>query len=499
MTESLIGKEKEDSLNITLPRHQIREACQGFSKVISGKTTIPVLGCVRFEAGSGKCRAQVTDLDQVVQFRFADAEVFRDGACIIPFTALKDVTKGAKNEHVEVYADASDDVQLVNHVGGHAVSQPIAGMDLDEWPAIDTSVTTKPADEMIQAYKRLIPFSSTDETRWVLNSVFVEGGKGEKPVTMVATDGRRLACFNSMALPLKKSIVVPRSKFLSWPKLPGDVEIGIREDNDLTWLGVKAGSFTYAVKCVSGTYPNYRQVIPAEPGENVITLADSDVDLLKQVLPTFPGGEDLTVVGNNGKVTLYGCGPDDDRWTTLTLDQTTYKGERKFIGINRYFLLDALDAGFLEFAINDEFSPLLSRDGKGGTHVLMPMRVQDPVDTEEAEETVHPAADTAGVVPDQPVEQPVVEKHDAEPEPVAKKPTTRRKKMPKVNEQKNDTPALDRVLAACDAAKTKVKEAGQALTELGAAIRDAAREQKTQSKEIDSARAALAKLQAISL
>ncbi len=55
------------------------------------------------------------------------------------------------------------------------------------------------------------------------------------------------------------------------------------------------------------------------------------------------------------------------------------------------------------------------------------------------------------------------------------------------------------MLTACDAAKARVKEAGQALTDLGSAIRDAVREQKTQSKEVESARAALAKLQAISL
>ncbi len=388
-------------MNITVPRHQIREACQGFSKVISGKTTITVLGCVRFEAGNGECRAQVTDLDQVVQFRFADAEVFRDGACIIPFTTLKDVAKGTKNEHVEVYADASGDVQVVNHVGGHAVSQPVAGMDLDEWPAINADVETSPATGFIETYRRLTPFSSKDETRYVLNSVFTEVGKGENPVTMVATDGRRLACFNSMAFPLKKSIVVPTTKFLGWSKLPTDAEIGVREDNAQTWLGVKAGAFHYSVKCVDGTYPNFRQVIPAEPGPNVVTFMDGDVDLLKKVLPTFPGGEDLTVVGNDGKVTLYGRNPDEERWSTLTLEDTTYWGERKFIGINRYFLLDALDAGFREFAINDELSPLLSRDCNGGTHVLMPMRVQDPVEgSEEAEAVVPAVADAPSTPPE---------------------------------------------------------------------------------------------------
>ena len=71
--------------------------------------------------------------------------------------------------------------------------------------------------------------------------------------------------------------------------------------------------------------------------------------------------------------------------------------------------------------------------------------------------------------------------------------------MPKQNEQKNDTPALDRVLAACDAARTRVKEAGQALSELATAIKETARDQKAQAKEVEAARQALSKLQSISL
>jgi len=59
--------------------------------------------------------------------------------------------------------------------------------------------------------------------------------------------------------------------------------------------------------------------------------------------------------------------------------------------------------------------------------------------------------------------------------------------------------ALDRVLAACEAAKGKVAEAGSALTDLVRAIKDAAKENKTQASDLDKARTTLQKLQAISL
>ena len=63
----------------------------------------------------------------------------------------------------------------------------------------------------------------------------------------------------------------------------------------------------------------------------------------------------------------------------------------------------------------------------------------------------------------------------------------------------DDPAALDRVLETCVAARSRVREAGQALSELASAIKEACREQKTQTKEVQAARATLAKLQAISL
>ena len=486
-------------MNITLSRSSLRAAVQGFSKVLNGRTTLPVLGCVRFDADTSQAKAQVTDLDQALEYRFEDADVSGAGGCLVPLATLKELAKGNKADRVEIQAESPPHITLVNHIGGHAVRQSMAGIDLDEWPVINTNIPTKPAEGFIETYRRLAPFSSTDETRYVLNSVYLEVGKGDNPVTMVATDGRRLASWNNMSLPLKESILVPVTKFLCWSRLPDNIEIGVRQENAAAWLGVKTGRFSYAAKAIEGTYPNYRQVIPAEPGEHVITLADGDVELLKQVLPTFPGKEEITFVGNDGKVTLYGRGPDDDRWTTLTLENATYRGKRAFIGLDRRYLLDALDASFREMAIADELSPVMSRSLDGGTFLQMPMRVEDPEGAGEAAppaDSRTPSAETApseaenGNDPTAATVPPVEPARQKEKKKVTKQNN---------NEQNTTSPALDRVLEACDTAKTKVREAGQALTALTSALKDVGREQKAQAKEVDSVRGTLEKLQRISL
>ena len=225
-------------MQITLPRRELKEAVTGFGKIVNGRVTLPVLGCVRFEADAQGVSGQVTDLDQIARYRFGDAEVEGTGAFLVSLADLKELAKGSQHETVEFRADQDWNITVTNHVHGHAVTRPVATMDPDEWPAIGMDVKTGPAEGFIETYRRLTPFSSTDDTRHVINSVFVEIGTGPNPVTMVATDGRRLSCWNSMKLPIKKSVIVPVTKFLAWNQLPADAGVGVRDDAGQVWLGV---------------------------------------------------------------------------------------------------------------------------------------------------------------------------------------------------------------------------------------------------------------------
>jgi len=480
-------------VHLTTTRAQIKEAVGGFNKIISGKCTLPVLGHVRIHANSRGATVTGTDLDQVAVYDFGNFEVHGEGDCIVPLSALKTLTKGNAKDTVEIEANAPDSITIINHIGDHAMRQPVIGMELDEWPAINVEMPTREADGFISTYRRLLPFASRDETRYVLNGVHIDTtGKGDRPHALVATDGRRLAMFNSMKLPVDKPLIIPTSKFLASAKLSDSMEIGVREDNGVTWFGLTSGPWRFAIKTVDGTYPNYRQVIPAQPGEHVVTFAEADVDVLKKVLPTFPGGDLITLVGSDGRVTLYGRGGSDADWTTLTLEASAYTGDRCFMGVDRRYLVDALGAGFREFAITDELCPLLSRDSSGGLHVLMPCRVEDP--DGRAEEAPTPDTDKAEIKTEEAAAAQTAER------PQASQPKKKRRRRNVATENKNnDTPALERVLTTCETARTKIKEAGQALTELSKAIRDASREQKAQEKEVEAAKAAIKKVQSLKL
>src|SRR5271169_3705062 len=112
-------------MQIMIPRGEIKDAIGGFSKIVNGKCTLPILGCVRFENRKSGVTAQVTDLDQVARFRFTNAQVDGIGAFIAPLASLKEMAKGDDRESIEFETGKNGSVSITNHVGSHAVKHAV--------------------------------------------------------------------------------------------------------------------------------------------------------------------------------------------------------------------------------------------------------------------------------------------------------------------------------------------------------------------------------------
>ena len=81
--------------------------------------------------------------------------------------------------------------------------------------------------------------------------------------------------------------------------------------------------------------------------------------------------------------------------------------------------------------------------------------------------------------------------------PAEPKATRRKKIMPKETTTPAEARALDRISAACETARTKLREASAALSDVTASVKDALREDRQRRSEIESVRAGLQKLQSI--
>ena len=481
-------------MKLLIPRTELKEAITGLGKVINPRASLAVLSHVRLDAHGDSLSLTGTDLSKTATYVVEGAgSVTGAGSAIVPLDALQSILKSAQGNVVEIETTGDNEVTLGCSVLGHTASRRVPTSDLTDWPVLPAPTATQPVDARFLSHVRqAATFASADTSRHVLNAVFLDV-RNSKCHRVVGCDSRRLTAFNSVRLPLEESVIVPTGKFLTWNKLSGDPRIGSDAKREVFTLN--AGPWTYTTKVVSGDYPHYEQVVPASDGFRALELAPEDLELLIKTLPSLPeygnGGEAVVLYLEPGSVHVYSRDTSGAE-SSIRLERSTYTGPAMKIAVSRHFWREALQAGFRLWEFSCSTSPLLGRLSKEDTHsvhVLMPLRGFD-CDVQEK-----PA--------DEQVEAPVPEaQEESVPETVQPQIIHKETPMPmKTEEIAAPTPeassSLDRILAAYETAKTAVREANAALTEVAASVRDAIKEDRARRKEIADVRAGLAKLQAI--
>ena len=467
-------------MKLIVPRSQLKEALAGLSKVVNLRAPVPVLGCVRFDAEGQTIRLTGTDLSQTATYAITVAgPVPAPVSVLIPLDALQSVLKTAQGPDIEIEL-GKDAVTLTATVAGQGIGRRIGAPDIADWPELVAPADTKPVEPgFLTSLRQALTFASTDDSRPLLKSVYldVDPKKGHR---IVATDSRRLSVFPCGILPLAESVIVPSTRFLNWPRLEGETRIGAGKGG----FTLRCGPWSCTTKTVEGVYPRWSQVVPAYDGDRTLELSEADVAMLIKALPGLPAydnsHEAIVLHMDGNAVRVFSRQDSMSPESAIRLESSRHEGKGTFsIGLNRDYFRDALQAGFRHWEFQDTVSPLLgrlSKDDKASIHVLMPIRTIDH-EVQRAEAKAPEAKPASVPVQSQPKETPM-KKHE-EVQPAA------------------EPGALDKIMAAFEAAKSAVRQAQAALGDLAIYVRDAVREDKSRQREIADVRVALQKLQAI--
>lgn len=262
----------------------------------------------------------------------------------------------------------------------------IRGLGPEEFPPLpefkeDRKVVL--AQEKVRHMVQRTAFAmSTEESRYVLNGILVS--LGPHKLTMVATDGRRLAlCEEEMDVPPESQgdFILPAKAVTELERLlqdKGDVEISYSENRAVFKLSDDQGpNAVVATKLIEGSYPNYRQVIPSQAKER-ITLGREELlhALLRAKIMTTDKQNSVKLQFTKNTLAISANAPDvGEARETLAIN---YRGSDLAIAFNPDYLLDPLKALteeeiFLE--LTDELSPGVIKINGPFLYVVMPMRL----------------------------------------------------------------------------------------------------------------------------
>jgi len=359
------------------------------TNVVSSKPPMAVLNNVLIKAEDGKVMLTTTNLDLGIRCSIK-AEVEEQGEITLPVKKLAQIVSAMPQQEITL---ESKDGQTARIRSGRSDFQRFNGLKAEDFPPLPNFVDQHSYElgpqELLNMLRSVSYAQSTDENRYILNSVYFNFAEGK--LTLVATDGRRLALISremkiehedegSIILPAKT--VTELEKLLAQGKtvkisfndrqVAFDIEAGDESaNNGLT------GSIYLVSKIVEGSYPNYKQVIPKEAEQRIKVdreLMLETVQRVKIVTTDKQNSVRLKIADNCLEISAQSSELGEAKEPI----EVEYSGPEVQIGFNPDFLLSPLsnlakDEVYFEF--KDEMSPGVFKTLDNFLCVVMPLRV----------------------------------------------------------------------------------------------------------------------------
>ncbi len=363
-------------MKFRIAKEAFLDGLQQVQHVVSSRTTLPILSNVLIEASDEGLRLTTTDLDVGVS-GVTTAEVSKPGATTLPVKRLVNIIRELPSAEIEVSVDGKN----VASIKSGPSFFKIIGLPDGEFPPLadfeDAKEYKIPQTIFRNGLKKTSYAISTDETRYVLNGIFASFKEGK--LTLVATDGRRLAMVDhELEFPSSHEVdfIVPTKAVQELQRhLSTEGEMTLKlSDNQVCF---EIGSSIIVSKLIEGNYPNYRQVIPGDSKERLTLSREQLLETTRRVsLLSSEKSNSVKLTFGQNTVDVMANSPDIGE-ANETLE-VKYEGKEFSIAFNPEFLmapLKSLEEDEIHLDLIDEMSPGVLRTDDAFLYVLMPMRV----------------------------------------------------------------------------------------------------------------------------
>lgn len=368
-------------MKLTISKEQMIQGLQAVQNIVSTRTTLPVLSNVLLRAEGNRLELTATDLDVSISSG-VEASVERPGAVTLPARKLFGIVRELPTPQIELEVDDKHQARLIAGSSYYKMN----GLAAEEFPPFPKFAENRkislPQDKFKALLRKTSFAISTDESRFVLNGIFFS--LKEHNITLVATDGRRLALAEEevdMPPSSHGECIVPSKAINELNRLLGtqhEVELKFTDNQvAFTLQGEKGYSTLIISKLIEGNYPNYRQVIPGEAKERITLAREELLQALRRAeLMTSEKSNSVKMSFTKNKLEITANTPEvGEARETIAVN---YKGADLAIAFNPLYLMDplkALDADEVYLELIDELSPGILKVNSPFLYVIMPMRM----------------------------------------------------------------------------------------------------------------------------
>ena len=357
-------------------RSKFIEVLKLVQNIVAGKGSLQILQNVMIEAKDDSITLTTTDLDISIKAR-GECKVIEEGATTLPVKLLFNLIAKAPEGEIEIEVSKEECATIKAGSARYRLN----GKRADDFPKMNSEGESFEYELDIVVLKEMLRktayAASQDDTRRTLKGVLMSF-KDEK-LTMVATDGRRLALVeNEFDFPksAEKDIVLPSKAVQELLRsLQGEGKAKIV---------VSAGQVCFKLpeediysKLIDDIYPNYRQVIPKNTAEKITIDRQLLLDALDRAsVMTMDEAHSTKLIFEENRLIVTSAASEVGE----AKDEVPikYAGEKIEIMFNPSFVMDplkAIDDDEITFNLNNGSSPAVIRCSIPFLYVLMPLRI----------------------------------------------------------------------------------------------------------------------------
>jgi DNA polymerase-3 subunit beta len=368
-------------MKFTVTKDQLSQGLAAVQNVVSTRSTLPILANVLLKADGGRLELTATDLDVTISCS-VEATVAKGGSTTMPVKKVSGIVRELPGGELDF---ETDDKNFTALKAGSSFYK-INGLAAEEFPPLpkfkESKKITLTQDKLRSMLRKTSFGMSVDETRYVLNGLLFS--LKDHKLTMVATDGRRLALVDEevdVPADSQGDFIIPSKAVNELGRLlsdKGNVEIKFSENQASFTLTNEAGQATLVItKLIEGNYPNYRQVIPAESKERIPMVREELLAGLRRAeIMTSEKSNSVKLTFGKNNLAITANTPDvGEARESIAIN---YKGREFSIAFNPAYLMDPLKAlaeDEIFFELTDELSPGVVKINGPFLYVIMPMRM----------------------------------------------------------------------------------------------------------------------------
>lgn len=367
-------------MKFTVIRSRMLDLLSNVQSVVPAKPAMQILSNALIEAREGKLKVTATNLELGVCASLeADLKIDEEGATTLPVRKVVEILRVAPEGEVS-FDIGSDNVATV--ITG-AARYKVIGLDVHEFPVLTEVGEGAKAFTMERAlFREMLRKTSyaagTDETRRMLTGVLMSFAEGK--LTMVATDGKRLALVEQeLEFPADAGcdlILPPKavSELMRLISTEGPMTIYAQQNQ----ISVDCGTFRFYTKLIEGAYARYQSVIPTSCDERV-TINREELIASIQRVAIMSNDKTLAVRMAFGEGTLTLSANSADAGEASDVLPIKYAGRPLVTTYNPTYIMDCLRSLDTEeevtFELSEGHAPAVIKCGIPFLYVIMPLRI----------------------------------------------------------------------------------------------------------------------------